>query len=220
MFSGRVYEIIIFEEDKKIILNPGLVWEETKNIWKRAWWSGANVFVIDVWLWQQVNIVKNLPLEQIMEGMWLDAVQMSSVLTYSSWQKLIGVERFAAVYHEEDEHSGGQNGANLFSPHWCSSVRWSLKCFLGCRGHCRSIGLSLQALKESRGAHYQYLTRQQLCGLHSKQTWQLFNFKNYFSENCGGKICCIYESDLLGLPWSLNKFEYNLNELQCLDMFH
>lgn len=50
--------------------------------------------------------MKNLPLEQAMEGMWLDAVQMSSVLPYPSSQKLIWVERVAVVCHDGGEHSG------------------------------------------------------------------------------------------------------------------
>lgn len=81
------------------------------------------------------------------------------------------------------------------------------------------IGLSLHALKGSRSAHYQYLTRQQLCGLHSKQAQQLLSFRNYFSENCSDKTCCIYGSDFLGLSESLNQLEYNLNKLQWLEIF-
>lgn len=42
--------------------------------------------------------MKKLPLEQIVEGAWLDAVQMHSVLPYSSSQKLMKVEKFTIIY--------------------------------------------------------------------------------------------------------------------------
>lgn len=70
--------------------------------------------------------MKKLPLEQAMERMWLDAVQMSSVLPRSSSQKLIGVEKFSVVHEGFQlsmkkmntlEFSDGQTDTNLFSPH-------------------------------------------------------------------------------------------------------
>lgn len=80
------------------------------------------------------------------------------------------------------------------------------------------IGLSLHALKDSRNCTF--LVSCQGVALWPSQQKNLAITLNFcFSENCGDKTCCIYGSDL-GLPWSLNQFEYSLNELQWLEILH